>query len=62
MNRAIRRAPTNEPTIIPAIAPCERSLSVEVGNEVEDMYAMLVVLSVFIEFDEIDEDPMLSIL
>ena len=59
MNRAIRRVPTNEPTTIPAIAPSERPLSVEVGNEVED--TSLVVVSKFIELDNIDEDPISSI-
>ena len=59
MNRAIRIVPTNEPTTIPAIAPSERPWSVEVGNEVED--TSLVVLSMFIELDNIDEDSISSI-
>ena len=56
MNRAIRTMLTNEPITIPAIAPSERPFSVGVGNKVED--TKLAVLNMFIELDNIDEDPM----
>ena len=44
---------------IPAIVPSERPLSVEVGNEDEDK--MLVLITLFIELDNINEDPRSSI-
>ena len=59
MNRAISRIATNEPMTIPAIVPSERPLSVEVGNEVEDK--MLVLITVFIELDNINDDSGSSI-
>ena len=49
----ISKAPINEPTTIPAIAPSERPLSVWVGEEVRE--TMGVVTKV-LELDNIDDD------